>query len=131
MIRRPPRSTLDRSSAASDVYKRQAEGEGRPAIEAVLQRQTLADTALIIYTSGSTGKPKGAMIGYGNVAAMAAGVVDRLGLVPSTSHLSYLPLCHVAEQMLTVFVPLCLGSRVDFGESIRTVQAVSYTHLTL
>ena len=26
MIRRPPRSTLDRSSAASDVYKRQAFG---------------------------------------------------------------------------------------------------------
>ena len=26
MIRRPPRSTLDRSSAASDVYKRQAQG---------------------------------------------------------------------------------------------------------
>ena len=30
MIRRPPRSTLDRSSAASDVYKRQAQYiEGR------------------------------------------------------------------------------------------------------
>ena len=30
MIRRPPRSTLDRSSAASDVYKRQVRvaGEG-------------------------------------------------------------------------------------------------------
>ena len=28
MIRRPPRSTLDRSSAASDVYKRQARGGG-------------------------------------------------------------------------------------------------------
>ena len=26
MIRRPPRSTLDRSSAASDVYKRQFQG---------------------------------------------------------------------------------------------------------
>ena len=26
MIRRPPRSTLDRSSAASDVYKRQEVG---------------------------------------------------------------------------------------------------------
>ena len=99
-----------------------AEAEGAAKIEAVLQRQTHADTALIIYTSGSTGKPKGAMISYGNVAAMAAGVVDRLGLLPSTSHLSYLPLCHVAEQMLTVFVPLYLGSRVDFGESIRTVQ---------
>ena len=31
MIRRPPRSTLDRSSAASDVYKRQlASWAGRP-----------------------------------------------------------------------------------------------------
>ena len=29
MIRRPPRSTLDRSSAASDVYKRQEEYESR------------------------------------------------------------------------------------------------------
>src|SRR5678816_235394 len=28
MIRRPPRSTLDRSSAASDVYKRQDEHKG-------------------------------------------------------------------------------------------------------
>ena len=27
-IRRPPRSTLDRSSAASDVYKRQVSGIG-------------------------------------------------------------------------------------------------------
>ncbi len=29
MIRRPPRSTLDRSSAASDVYKRQDVGFGK------------------------------------------------------------------------------------------------------
>ena len=29
MIRRPPRSTLDRSSAASDVYKRQDGDRGR------------------------------------------------------------------------------------------------------
>lgn len=91
-------------------------------IEAVLVQQGLNDTALIIYTSGSTGKPKGAMISYGNIAAMAPGVIAHLNLTPETSHLSYLPLCHVAEQMLTVFVPLYLGSRVDFGESIRTVQ---------
>ncbi|MFT3953230.1 MAG: AMP-binding protein [Piscinibacter sp.] len=101
---------------------RLAAEQGAAAVDAVLATQTLADTALIIYTSGSTGKPKGAMISYGNVAAMAPGVIERLGLQPATAHLSYLPLCHVAEQMLTVFVPLYLGSRVDFGESIRTVQ---------
>ena len=91
-------------------------------IDTVLARQTLDDIGLVIYTSGSTGKPKGAMISYGNIAAMAPGVIDRLQLRPDNSHLSYLPLCHVAEQMLTCFVPLYLGSRVDFGESIRTVQ---------
>src|SRR5678816_3779427 len=31
MLRRPPRSTLDRSSAASDVYKRQVYGDVPPA----------------------------------------------------------------------------------------------------
>lgn len=91
-------------------------------VESVLLNQQLNDTALIIYTSGSTGKPKGAMISYANIAAMAPGIIDLLDLTPRTSHLSYLPLCHVAEQMLTAFVPLYLGSRVDFGESIRTVQ---------
>lgn len=94
----------------------------RARVDAVLASQQLSDTGLLIYTSGSTGKPKGAMISYGNIAAMAPGVIERLGLDAHTSHLSYLPLCHVAEQMLTCFVPLYLGSRVDFGESIRTVQ---------
>lgn len=105
-----------------ELEARGRESQDKVRIDAVLAAQTHADTALVIYTSGSTGKPKGAMISYGNVAAMAPGVIDRLGLDQDTSHLSYLPLCHVAEQMLTCFVPFYLGSRVDFGESIRTVQ---------
>jgi len=91
-------------------------------IDAVLERQKLDDLALMIYTSGSTGKPKGAMLSYANLRGVVPGIVDRLGLDAGTTHLSYLPLCHVAEQMLTTFVPLYLGSRVNFGESIRTVQ---------
>ncbi|MBL0085807.1 MAG: AMP-binding protein [Ideonella sp.] len=91
-------------------------------IEAVLERQRLADLALMIYTSGSTGKPKGAMLSYANLRGAVPGILDRLGLDEHTTHLSYLPLCHVAEQMLTTFVPLYLGSTVNFGESIRTVQ---------
>ena len=109
-------------AATTDLARTDLSKPGTLLIEAVLARQRLDDIALIIYTSGSTGKTKGAMISYGNIAAMAPGVVERLGLRPQTSHLSYLPLCHVAEQMLTTFVPLYLGSRVDFGESIRTVQ---------
>lgn len=91
-------------------------------IEEVLAQQQLDDLALMIYTSGSTGKPKGAMISYRNIHGVAPGIIDRLDLSPDSSHLSYLPLCHVAEQMLTTFTPIYLGSMVNFGESIRTVQ---------
>ena len=91
-------------------------------IDDVLARQTLDDIGLMIYTSGSTGKPQGAMVSWRNMRGVAPGIIERLRLDAGTTHLSYLPLCHVAEQMLTTFCPVYLGSTVNFGESIRTVQ---------
>jgi len=90
--------------------------------DGILDRQQLSQIGLVIYTSGSTGKPKGAMLSYRNIRAQAIAAADKLGLDSSASLLSYLPLCHVAEQMTTVMVPTYLGSLVNFGESIRTVQ---------
>jgi len=105
----------------------EADGAGREAAElaalnTALDAQPLDDTGLMIYTSGSTGKPKGAMLSYRNMRGVAPGIADRLAMDARSVHLSYLPLCHVAEQMLSTFVPLYLGSQVNFGESIRTVQ---------
>ena len=81
------------------------------------------DTALMIFTSGSTGRPKAAMISYDNINAAAEGGVAMYGFVAADSVLSYLPLCHVAEQSFTVFVPLAVGATVNFAESLRTVQS--------
>lgn len=91
-------------------------------VDEALSRQHMDDTALMIYTSGSTGKPKGAMLSYGNIRAQAIAIVKKLSLNQDTTHLSYLPLCHVAEQMTTLMGPIYLGSQINFGESIRTVQ---------
>ena len=91
-------------------------------VDSCLAAQTSADIGLMVYTSGSTGKPKGAMLSYRNMRAQAAGVVERLGYDAATTNLSYLPLCHVAEQMLSTMAPIYAGSCVSFGESIRTVQ---------
>ncbi|MDO5605789.1 MAG: AMP-binding protein [Paracoccus sp. (in: a-proteobacteria)] len=91
-------------------------------VPGVLAAQRLDDIALMIYTSGSTGKPKGAMLSWRNLRAQAFAIQGLLGLGPRDTHLSYLPLCHVAEQMLTTMSPVYAGSRVDFGESLRTVQ---------
>src|SRR5690606_19793116 len=87
--------------------------EGDARINASLAAQPLDVIGLMIYTSGSTGAPKGAMTSWRNIRGVVPGIVDRLQLDAGTTHLSYLPLCHVAEQMLTTFVPLYLGSQVN------------------
>ena len=100
----------------------EAEAKEPGHVDTIVDAQTLDDIAIVIYTSGSTGKPKGAMISYGNIAAVVPGAIHRLNLTAGSTTLSYLPLCHVAEQALTTFAPLHIGMMVNFGESLRTVQ---------
>ncbi|CAB3955069.1 Long-chain-fatty-acid--CoA ligase FadD15 [Achromobacter insolitus] len=108
--------------AEIEAEGKRREAEELAALNRALDGQGLEDTGLMIYTSGSTGKPKGAMLSYGNMRGVAPGIADRLAMDGTSVHLSYLPLCHVAEQMLSTFVPIYLGAQVNFGESIRTVQ---------
>lgn len=81
--------------------------------------------AMVVYTSGTTGTPKGALISSHNVLATLQGVVDMVGIGKLKGPeliLSYLPLCHVAEKIYTVYVPMAADAIVHFGESIETVQ---------
>jgi len=90
--------------------------------DTLLDKQDLEQEALMVYTSGSTGKPKGAIITYRNIRAGAWAAIERLKIGQHSSELSYLPLCHVAEQFMTNFGPIYAGAMINFGESIRTVQ---------
>jgi long-chain acyl-CoA synthetase len=99
------------------------EAERPRVVDERLAAQTQEDTALMIFTSGSTGRPKAAMISYGNIAAMAAGTDAIYRCTPADSTVSYLPLCHVAEQIYTVHLPLRSGAVVNFAESLRTIQS--------
>lgn len=45
-----------------------------------------------------------------------------LEVSPEDTLLSYLPLCHVAEKIFTLFLPLQTGALVHFGESLDTVR---------
>jgi long-chain acyl-CoA synthetase len=92
-------------------------------IEEYLRRHSLEDLALMVFTSGSTGRPKAAMLSFGNVAAMAAGTDAIYRCTPQDSVVSYLPLCHVAEQIYSVNLPLRSGAVVNFAESLRTIQS--------
>lgn len=107
-----------------DLLARGQAALARHASEIAARKAAIApqDTAMMVFTSGSTGLPKAAEISHGNLSA-ALSVADAIFRdFPSGANvLSYLPLCHIAEQNITV-VNCIAGARVmNFGESLRTV----------
>jgi len=78
------------------------------------------DLASIIYTSGTTGVPKGVMLTHGNFVSN----VETLASIVKFGHpdyvLSFLPLSHVLERMVT-FAFLSRGCSIAYAESVDTV----------
>lgn len=78
-------------------------------------------TALFIYTSGTTGDPKGAMLSHTNLLW----AIDALAEVAKVTHrdelLSFLPLSHIVERLISVTAPLRYGYSVSFTENLDTV----------
>ena len=104
-----------------------AKGRAEPddELERRMAAATPDDLALLIYTSGTTGVPKGAMCTHRGIAAMGESVV---GTYPQYEHIddgryvSYLPLCHVAEQVFTNFVGLRVASATYFCADLSKIK---------
>ncbi|MDQ3757153.1 MAG: AMP-binding protein [Actinomycetota bacterium] len=75
-----------------------------------------AAPAVIVYTSGTTGPPKGAMISHDNLMAAGRAFLHVYDTSPDDEVLSYLPLCHIAERLLSAIDALAAGYIVNFGE---------------
>ncbi|PTX04151.1 AMP-dependent synthetase/ligase [Pararhodobacter aggregans] len=90
--------------------------------EAAIDAGRSADLAFLVYTSGTTGAPKGAMISNANAIFQMQKATEYLDAKPGDKSLSFLPLCHIAERMASVFNPLALGLIVHFPENAGTVQ---------
>ncbi len=89
------------------------------------ERETAAsrpdDVAILIYTSGTTGRPKGATISHANILCSATSCQQVLMTQEGDEQLCFLPLCHVLERLVSVFIPIVAKSVVNFAESIETV----------
>ena len=79
------------------------------------------DTALILYTSGTTGRSKGAMLSHANIVSNIRGAIVHLGVDQSVHTLSFLPINHVFELVCGILLPLSLGGKVSFNESLKKI----------
>jgi long-subunit acyl-CoA synthetase (AMP-forming) len=80
--------------------------------------------ATLIYTSGTTGPPKAVMLSHQSVI-FAAQTAQRIGNVSAEDVIiSYLPLSHIAEQMISIHGPVVSGAAVWFCENLEGVGEV-------
>ena len=87
-------------------------------IRNAIQPETLAT---IIYTSGTTGNPKGVMLTHHNILSNVLSCMECFSFAdPSGRALSFLPLNHIFERMVT-YVYLNKGVSVYYAESMDTI----------
>jgi long-chain acyl-CoA synthetase len=98
-----------------------AQAQQAQSFEAAIEAGQADQIAFLVYTSGTTGQPKGAMVANRNLVFQVASAPQYLRIGPGDRTLSFLPLCHIAERMGTVYNPLALGPIVHFPENSGTV----------
>ena len=79
------------------------------------------DLMVLIYTSGTTGPPKGSMITHLNSMYQIETFDKILEINDKDEQLSFLPLCHILERLLSILIPLKSCATVNFVEGPDTV----------
>jgi long-chain acyl-CoA synthetase len=78
------------------------------------------DQASLIYTSGTTGMPKGVILTHRNFVSNIISVAEVIHFSEKDTVLSFLPLSHVLERMVT-FTYIYRGCSIGYAESVETV----------
>jgi long-chain acyl-CoA synthetase len=76
----------------------------------------------IIYTSGTTGPPKGAILTQKNIVFEITSLMTRYDTAYEEETISFLPLSHIAEQVVTIYVGIILANIVSFAQSLETIR---------
>jgi long-chain-fatty-acid--CoA ligase ACSBG len=85
-------------------------------LESRLAYQQPGHCSSIIYTSGTTGNPKGVMISHDNIVWTVAVIIDNFSVSEHDRIVSYLPLSHIAAQMIDIYGPVVVGLCVYFAD---------------
>ncbi|KAK1174416.1 long-chain-fatty-acid--CoA ligase ACSBG2-like [Acipenser oxyrinchus oxyrinchus] len=87
-------------------------------LDDVIRSQKANQCCSLIYTSGTTGQPKGVMLSHDNLTwtAEAAGKTVNLGNGTEECIISYLPLSHIAAQLIDIWISMRFGATTYFAE---------------
>ena len=80
------------------------------------------DAAVILYTSGTTSDPKGVVLTHANLLAERHGAFSIVRVTETDCILGVLPLFHALAQMANLLLPLSIGARVVFLETVNTTE---------
>ena len=80
------------------------------------------DLGTFVYTSGTTGPPKAVMLTHSNIWWTATHSEQHIPINPENGRaLSYLPLSHIAERMISHYLQIYYGTQTWFAESLETL----------
>lgn len=89
-------------------------------LEAIKASIKNTDLATLIYTSGTTGNPKGVMLSHKNFVSNVLACKDLCPFQQEWRALSFLPLNHVYERMLS-YLYISRGMSVYYAESLEKI----------
>ncbi|MDT8068176.1 MAG: AMP-binding protein, partial [Terriglobia bacterium] len=121
--------------AVSDMNVRlvamEGDGHGGPSLDAIFAAGPANfspahsgpdDIACILYTSGTTSDPKGVMITHDNLRAEMDAVFGFIRVDRNDALLGVLPLFHALAQMANLLLPMAVGGKVVYLESLNTTE---------
>ncbi|XP_075467717.1 long-chain-fatty-acid--CoA ligase ACSBG2 isoform X2 [Ascaphus truei] len=89
-------------------------------LDEIISSQKPNQCCTLIYTSGTTGQPKGVMLSHDNMTWTAASAGKTVRLREATDQqevvVSYLPLSHIAAQMIDIWLTMKYGGATYFAQ---------------
>jgi len=110
--------TEDGVGVAGTVDAMIAAGAG----ELIASEPKESDLAVLLYTSGTTSDPKGVMLSHENLAFEVDSVVKLVRFTEKDAILGILPLFHSLAQVTNLLIPLSVGARVVYLETLNTTE---------